>query len=118
ATDGVTRFFVVGLPFFAVRNLNTYFSHEGRIAFDIDGAGKWTLRFAHEEPVVKGLDPAAELRLSMSKKTFEAWLEGELEPSTAVGSGALKAKGDVSLLVALGQLLRDESTALGWETAE
>jgi hypothetical protein len=109
------RFFEVALPNMVARSFMDFLENQGRISFDIKGAGQWTFVFGSEEPVQRGLDKAAELKLTFTRKAFDAFVEGTLDTVEAVQTKQVTAEGtDFDLLEAFGRILRPPRMDLGW----
>src|SRR5688572_16232751 len=109
------RFFEVVLPHMVARSFLDFLQSQGRIAFDIRGGGQWTFTFGIEEPVRRGCDPQAELRLTFTRRAFDAFLEGTLDTVVAVQKREVAATGtDFDLLEAFGRILRPPAQDLGW----
>lgn len=114
--DPVRHFFETDLPAKAAAELHRLFSSEGSVAFKVADRA-WTFRFADVEPVVARFDREAALQLWFTPEAFTAFIDGSLEVTAAVKSGAVKARGDVSLLETFGRFLQDDAATLGWDTA-
>jgi hypothetical protein len=109
------RFFEVALPNMVARSFVDFLQNQGRISFDIRGVGQWTFIFGTEEPVKSGLDPAAELRLTFTRRAFDAFVQGTLDPVEAVKRREVMASGQgFDLLEAFGRILRPPTVDLGW----
>jgi hypothetical protein len=97
------------------RSFMEFLESQGRISFDIKSGGQWTFRFGNEEPVKSGLDPEAELKLTFSRKAFDAFVDGTLDTVEAVQKREVTAAGtDFDLLEAFGRILRPPTQDLGW----
>jgi hypothetical protein len=109
------RFFEVALPNMVARSFMDFLENEGRISFDIKGGGQWTFVFGSEEPVQPGLDKQAELKLTFTRKAFDAFIDGTLDTLEAVQTKQVTAAGtDFDLLEAFGRILRPPTMDLGW----
>ena len=109
------RFFEVALPSMVARSFVDFLQNQGRIGFDVRGAGHWTFVFGSEEPVRRGIDPDAELKLTFTRKAFDAFIEGTLDTVDAVAKREVTALGtEFELLEAFGRVLRPPATDLGW----
>ena len=64
---------------------------EGSVYIDADGA--------------RAGDDEAEVTLTASRETFEGLLSGDVNPTTAFMTGKLKVDGDMSVAMALSQIL-------------
>jgi putative sterol carrier protein len=74
--------------------------------FDIDGAGKWTVRVEDGKVSVnegEGEEPA-DTTISASDETFVKIVNGEQSPTTAFMTGKLKVSGDMGNAMKLQQL--------------
>ncbi|MBK7857637.1 MAG: hypothetical protein IPJ65_03205 [Archangiaceae bacterium] len=110
------RFFEVALPNMVARSFMDFLQTQGRISFDIRGAGQWTFRFGTEEPVKKGLEPGSELRLTFTRRAFDAFVNGTLDTAEAVQRREVVAAGSAfELLEAFGRILRPPTVDLGWD---
>lgn len=109
------RFFEVALPSMVARSFMDFLQSQGRISFDVRGGGQWTFTFGNEEPVKAGIDPEAELRLTFTRKAFDAFVEGTLDTVAAVQTRQVTAAGtEFELLEAFGRILRPPTMDLGW----
>jgi putative sterol carrier protein len=73
-------------------------------AFDIGGAGQWTVRVNDGAvTVAEGLE-AADVTISASADTFEGIARGEQNPTTAYMTGKLQIKGDMGAAMKLQKL--------------
>ena len=73
-------------------------------AFDIDGAGQWTVRVDDGSVnVEEGLE-TADVTISATADTFERIVRGEQNPTTAYMTGKLKIKGDMGAAMKLQKL--------------
>jgi hypothetical protein len=109
------RFFEVALPNMVARSFTDFLQSQGRISFDIKGSGQWTFVFGSEEPVKRGIDRQAELRLTFTRKAFDAFVDGTLDTVEAVQKREVTAAGtDFELLEAFGRILRPPAQDLGW----
>src|SRR6187402_226024 len=99
------RFFEVALPNMVARSFMDFLENQGRIAFDIKGGGQWTFVFGSEEPVQQGLIKDAELKLTFTRRAFDAFIEGTLDTVAAVQKREVVAAGtDFDLLEAFGRI--------------
>lgn len=114
--DPVRHFFEEALPAKAAAELHRLFACEGRVAFKVADRA-WTFRFANVEPVVSRFDREADLQLWFTPDAFAAFIDGSLGVAAAVKSGAVKARGDVSLLETFGRFLQNDAATLGWDAA-
>lgn len=74
-------------------------------AFDIAGAGGWTVRLAGGEPRVDdGIAPDATCTIVAKSQHFEEILDGRRNPMTAFMTGKLKVKGDMSAATQLKEI--------------
>lgn len=113
------QFFSRLLPGMIVQRFDDFLEYDGRVAFDVAGAGGWTLTFGDvENPVREQLDDGAELKLKFSQPAFEAFVEGTLDTAAAVAAGEVRAEGDFALLGALGVLMMPLQRDLGWDVSE
>lgn len=109
------RFFEVALPSMVARSFMDFLENQGSIAFDVKGGGQWTFTFGSEEPVNPGLKAGAELKLTFTRKAFDAFVEGTLDTVEAVSRREVVAAGtDFDLLEAFGRILRPPTMDLGW----
>jgi putative sterol carrier protein len=73
-------------------------------AFDIEGAGAWTVTIADGKiTVTEGLGEA-DCEISASEESFEKIVSGEQNPTTAYMTGKLKIKGDMGAAMKLQKL--------------
>lgn len=101
-TDSAREFFE-GLPARAadsskVAGLNATY------LFDIDGAGKWTVRVENGKPTVTEGEGDAATTISASEDTFLRIVNGEQNATTAFMTGKLRVKGDMANAMKLQQL--------------
>jgi putative sterol carrier protein len=74
-------------------------------AFDIEGAGQWTVKVADGNVSVDdGMDDSAEVTISTSQEVFEGIIAGEQNPTSAYMTGKLKLKGDMGAAMKLQKL--------------
>ena len=74
-------------------------------AFDIDGAGQWTVAVDDGRVNVSdGASPDADCTITSSAESFERIVAGELNPTSAYMTGKLKVKGDMSAAMKLQKL--------------
>ena len=73
-------------------------------AFDIEGAGQWTVKVEDGSiRVVDGLDDA-DVTISASQEVFQKIVAGEQNPTSAYMTGKLKLKGDMGAAMKLQKL--------------
>jgi hypothetical protein len=109
------RFFEVALPHMVVRSFIDFLQTQGSISFDIRNGGQWTFTFASDQPVSAGLKPDATLKLAFTRRAFEAFLGGTLDPVDALRRREIVCAGtDFHLLEAFGRILQPPKTDLGW----
>ena len=73
-------------------------------AFDIEGAGQWTVKVEDGRiRVVDGLDDA-DVTISASQEVFQKIVAGEQNPTSAYMTGKLKLKGDMGAAMKLQKL--------------
>ena len=73
-------------------------------AFDIEGAGQWTVKVEDGSiRVVDGLDDA-DVTISASQEVFQKIVAGEQNPTSAYMTGKLKIKGDMAAAMKLQKL--------------
>jgi putative sterol carrier protein len=72
--------------------------------FDIDGAGKWTVRVEDGKVNVSEGEADADAVISTSEETFERMVSGEQNPTSAYMTGKLKVKGDMGAAMKLQKL--------------
>ena len=72
--------------------------------FDIDGAGKWTVRVENGKPTVSEGESDAATTISASEDTFLRIVNGEQNATTAFMTGKLKVRGDMASAMKLQQL--------------
>jgi putative sterol carrier protein len=74
-------------------------------AFDIEGAGQWTVKVEDGSvDVVDGLEDAADCTISASQEIFQKIVAGEQNPTSAYMTGKLKLKGDMGAAMKLQKL--------------
>lgn len=74
-------------------------------AFDIAGAGSWTVRLAGGAPSVEGgLAADASCTILAKAEHFEEILSGKRNPMTAFMTGKLKVKGDMAAATQLKEI--------------
>jgi putative sterol carrier protein len=74
-------------------------------AFDIEGAGQWTVKVADGAVAVEqGMDDGADCTISTSQEVFEKIVAGEQNPTSAYMTGKLKLKGDMGAAMKLQKL--------------
>ena len=74
-------------------------------AFDIEGAGQWTVKV--EDGIVSvhdGTEDATDCTISASQEIFEKIIAGEQNPTSAYMTGKLKLKGDMGAAMKLQKL--------------
>jgi putative sterol carrier protein len=72
--------------------------------FDIEGAGKWTVRVEDGVVNVSEGGEDADAVISTSEETFEKIASGEQNPTSAYMTGKLKVKGDMGAAMKLQKL--------------
>lgn len=72
--------------------------------FDIEGAGKWTVRVEDGNVNVSEGGEDADAVISTSEETFEKIASGEQNPTSAYMTGKLKVKGDMGAAMKLQKL--------------
>ena len=72
--------------------------------FDIEGAGKWTVRVDDGKVSVTEGGENADAVISASEETFEKIASGEQNPTSAYMTGKLKVKGDMGAAMKLQKL--------------
>ena len=73
-------------------------------AFDIEGAGQWTVKVTDGSVTVdEGLEDA-DAMISTSQEVFEKIVAGEQNPTSAYMTGKLKLKGDMGAAMKLQKL--------------
>jgi putative sterol carrier protein len=72
--------------------------------FDIEGAGKWTVRVDDGKVSVSEGGEDADAVISASEETFEKIASGEQNPTSAYMTGKLKVKGDMGAAMKLQKL--------------
>ncbi len=72
--------------------------------FDIDGAGKWTVRIENGQVNVREGEGEAETTISASEDTFVKVVNGEQNATSAFMMGKLKVRGDMGNALKLQQL--------------
>jgi putative sterol carrier protein len=63
--------------------------------FDIEGAGKWTVRVEDGKVSVSEGGEDADAVITTSDETFEKIISGDQNPTSAYMTGKLKVKGDM-----------------------
>src|SRR4051794_20248900 len=87
------RFFEVALPQMVARSFIDFVQSQGSIAFEVRGGGQWTFTFGSEEPVKRGMKLDAELKLTFTRRAFDAFIEGTLDTVLAVQRREVMATG-------------------------
>jgi ubiquinone biosynthesis protein UbiJ len=109
----IEHFFKVSLPQLAVHKLQEFLAVDGRLAFSVKGAGKWTVQLGNAQvPVVDGASRDAELKVFCTAAVMQAFLDGTLRPAQAVREGSLWVQGDPRLLEKLGYLMQAQGGPL------
>ena len=72
--------------------------------FDIEGAGKWTVRVDDGKVNVTEGGENADAVITTSEETFEKIVSGEQNPTSAYMTGKLKVKGDMGAAMKLQKL--------------
>ena len=72
--------------------------------FDIDGAGKWTVRVEDGKVSVTEGGEDADAVITTSDETFEKIISGDQNPTSAYMTGKLKVKGDMGAAMKLQKL--------------
>ena len=74
-------------------------------AFDIEGAGQWTVKVEDGTVSVHdGTADAADCTISASQEIFEKIIAGQQNPTSAYMTGKLKLKGDMGAAMKLQKL--------------
>lgn len=81
----------------------------GKIGGDFDGSAKFHIvgegSIVVDGAGVRAADDDTDVTLTADRDTFEAMLEGDLDPSSAFMSGRLKIEGDMGAAMKLGAAL-------------
>ena len=72
--------------------------------FDIEGAGKWTVKVDDGTVSVSEVGEDADAVITTSEATFEKIVSGEQNPTSAYMTGKLKVKGDMGAAMKLQKL--------------
>jgi putative sterol carrier protein len=72
--------------------------------FDIEGAGKWTVRVVDGKVNVSEGGDDADAVITTSEETFQKIVSGEQNPTSAYMTGKLKVKGDMGAAMKLQKL--------------
>ena len=72
--------------------------------FDIEGAGKWTVRVEDGKVSVSEGGEDADAVITTSDETFEKIISGDQNPTSAYMTGKLKVKGDMGAAMKLQKL--------------
>ena len=73
-------------------------------AFDIEGAGQWTVKVEEGSVrVVEGIEDG-DVTISASEEVFQKILSGEQNPTAAYMTGKIKLKGDMGAAMKLQKL--------------
>jgi putative sterol carrier protein len=72
--------------------------------FDIEGAGKWTVRVEDGKVSVSEGGEDADAVISTSGETFEKIISGDQNPTSAYMTGKLNVKGDMGAAMKLQKL--------------
>ena len=72
--------------------------------FDIEGAGKWTVRVEDGKVSVSEGGEDADAVITTSGETFEKIISGDQNPTSAYMTGKLKVKGDMGAAMKLQKL--------------
>ena len=72
--------------------------------FDIDGAGKWTVRVEDGKVSVTEGGEDADAVITTSEETFEKIISGDQNPTSAYMTGKLQVKGDMGAAMKLQKL--------------
>ena len=72
--------------------------------FDIEGAGKWTVRVEDGKVSVSEGGEHADAVITTSDETFEKIISGDQNPTSAYMTGKLKVKGDMGAAMKLQKL--------------
>jgi putative sterol carrier protein len=72
--------------------------------FDIEGAGKWTVRVEDGKVSVTEGGEDADAVITTSEETFAKIVSGEQNPTSAYMTGKLKVKGDMGAAMKLQKL--------------
>ena len=73
-------------------------------AFDIEGAGQWTVDVDNGTVTVSEGTGDADVTIATSQETFEEIIAGEQNPTSAYMTGKLKVKGDMGAAMKLQKL--------------
>lgn len=73
-------------------------------AFDIEGAGQWTVKVADGNVTVDQGAGEADVTIATSQDVFEKIIAGEQNPTAAYMTGKLKLKGDMGAAMKLQKL--------------
>jgi putative sterol carrier protein len=70
-------------------------------AFDIEGAGQWTVKVTEGNVAVDQGMEDADVTITTSEEVFEKIIAGEQNPTSAYMTGKLKLKGDMGAAMKL-----------------
>ena len=73
-------------------------------AFDIEGAGQWTVDVDNGTVTVSEGTGDADVTIATSQETFEKIIAGEQNPTSAYMTGKLKVQGDMGAAMKLQKL--------------
>jgi putative sterol carrier protein len=74
-------------------------------AFDIEGAGQWTVKVTDGAVAVEdGMADGVDCTISTSQEVFDKIIAGEQNPTSAYMTGKLKLKGDMGAAMKLQKL--------------
>jgi hypothetical protein len=112
----IEHFFSVVLPHLVVQSIIEFIEHEGTLCFDVHGVGQWSFTFGVEEPIKRGVPEKADLALTFTRGSFEAFIGGSLDVPAAVKAKEITSVGTgFSVLESFARLLRPPSRNLGWD---
>ncbi|MBU3259320.1 SCP2 sterol-binding domain-containing protein [Roseovarius sp. PS-C2] len=81
----------------------------GKISGDFDGTAKFQIEgegaIMIDSDGARAADDDADVTLSADAETFQAILEGDLDPTAAFMSGKLSVDGDMGMAMKLGSIL-------------
>ena len=114
-SEATRTWFERTLPALLLSRFDDFLALQGAITFKV-GNDAWSLDFSDvENPISKRAIPEAGLWLRFTPAAFEAFISGTLDPVVAIGSGVVKATGNLDLLAALATLMMPLQRDLGWD---
>lgn len=94
-------------------NPDQFLNQRGSMAIEVGEGDVLTVRFGdHERPIEEAFDQDADLLVWFSESAFDAFLDGSLDPGSALENESLVLGGEIQLFGTLGLVLQPSKSWL------